>query len=261
MDTFGAAAKRFLYHHLSLKNYLRVVSRLYFVAYRTGWKSSIFEYPRFLKYLAHQGDTIIDIGANLGYYAYIFARHVGPEGKVWAVEPVGPILDVLRRNVKGLPQVEILPYALGAEEKSIRMGNDSSRDTGYFGTGQNFVMEQNASAEAAVEFRAEMRRGSELFSRLERLDAIKCDIEGYEEVVIPEMAPVIEKFLPAVLIETGGEKRTAIRRFFAERGYEAFTLHGNRMRPLEGREDDGKDILFIHSTKKAPFIDRIEPCA
>ena len=33
-----------------------------------------------------------------------------------------PVAEVLRRNLRGLANVEILPCALGAEERTIRMG-------------------------------------------------------------------------------------------------------------------------------------------
>lgn len=94
----------------------------------------------------------------------------------------------------------------------IRMGNATVRTGGYFGTGQNFVME--AGAEADVEFTAEMRRGSELFGHLTRIDFIKCDVEGYEVVIMEEMRPLLERFRPTVLIETGRREPRPYRRAF-----------------------------------------------
>ena len=74
-----------------------------------------------------------------------------------------------------------------------------------------------AGAEADVEFTAEMRRGSELFGHLTRIDFIKCDVEGYEVVIMEEMRPLLERFRPTVLIETGGENRDRIVALFTER--------------------------------------------
>lgn len=84
-----------------------------------------YEYPRFLKYLIAPGDTVIDIGANLGYYSYAMARLTAPSGKVYAVEPVAPIRRVLEHNLRRFRNVEILACALGAEDK--RIGRETER--------------------------------------------------------------------------------------------------------------------------------------
>lgn len=252
----GAAAfvKRMLYRTLSLDRYLRVVSRMFFVCYDTGLgrASEEFEYPYFLKNLISEDDTIIDIGANLGYYSRILAG-LAPRGHVYAVEPVPQICSVLRRNLRGSENVTVYNCALGAEDKEIVMGNDSAAQSGYLGTGRNFVIDSvnTASEHAEMEFGASMRRGSELFGSLEKLDFIKCDIEGYEVAVIPEMASVIERHRPTVLIETGGEKRAVMTEFFTRHGYTGYTLHRGRLAEL--REGDYKDIVFIHDSRRERF--------
>lgn len=38
--------------------------------------------------LVHQGDIVFDIGANIGIYSVPLSRLCGPEGRVWAFEPV-----------------------------------------------------------------------------------------------------------------------------------------------------------------------------
>ena len=115
-----------------------------------------------------------------------------------------------------------------------------ARETGYFGTGQNFV--NDAGGRADVEFTAQMRRGSELFGKLERLDFIKCDIEGYEVIVMREMRPLLERHRPTVLIETGGENRPQIVALFTGLGYTGYTLDRGREIPLT--DDSSKDIIF-----------------
>ncbi len=233
---------RLLYRLLPLEGYLRAVSLLCFAALRLGIgrRSPAMEYLYHLPRLVRPGDICIDIGANLGYYTRPLARLVGPRGRVYAVEPVPPVVAVLRRNLRRRTNVEIFACALGDGERTVRMGNDSVRSAGYFGTGRNFVNESGAAA--AMEFTAPMRRGSELFARLERLDFIKCDIEGYETVVLGEMRPLLERFRPTVLVETGGENRTRIVALFGELGYRGFTLDRGDEAPLA--PDSTKDIIF-----------------
>ena len=238
----GKFIHKILYRTLPLEGYLRAVSRLFFLWQRLGIgrAAPATEYVYLLPKLVRAGDTCIDIGANLGYYARTISRLAGPAGKVYAVEPVAPIRKVLSRNLRRCANTEILPYALGTESKPIVMANDSARETGYFGTGQNFV--NDAGGRADVEFTAQMRRGSELFGKLERLDFIKCDIEGYEVIVMREMRPLLERHRPTVLIETGGENRPQIVALFTELGYTGYTLDRGREIPLT--DDSSKDIIF-----------------
>lgn len=227
-----ALLHKILYRTLPLEGYLRAVSRLFFISYRLGLgrRSAATEYVYHLPRLAKAGDTAIDIGANLGYYARPLSEIVGTAGRVHAVEPVPVVCRVLRRNLRGCRNVEILDCALGAENKEITMSNDSARETGYLGTGRNFV--GDAAGEGAVTFTARMRRGSELFAGLERLDFVKCDVEGYELIVMRELRPLLERFRPTVLIETGGENRPQIIELFTELGYRGYTLENGREIPL-----------------------------
>ena len=255
-----SSIKRILYRRLSLEGYLRVLSAGFFAGLRLGLgrRSAAYEYPRFLKRVVRPGDVVIDIGANLGYYSREMARLVGSGGRVYAVEPVRLILGVLERNLRRCRNVEIVPYALGAEDRTITMVNDSSRYTGYMGTGRNYIpeSEEDERDNRDMEFEAEMRRGSELFADLERLDFIKCDIEGYEGVVIPEMAPVIRRYLPVVLLETGGALRRQMIEMFRGWGYAGYVLQRGRLVSVMRAPE--KDIVFIPGHRHAEFAELIE---
>ena len=239
----GKLFHRILYRLLSLENYLRVVSRMFFLyrALGLGRRGRALEYVYHLPQLVKQGDKVIDIGANLGYYTCPLADLVGEEGRVYAVEPVPVIFSVLKRNVGKRRNVELLNYALGEQERTIEMANDSVASAGYFGTGRNFVSDGELSKDA-VRFTAQMKRGSELFGGMDKIDFIKCDIEGYERVVLPELSPLIEKFHPTVLVETDGESRQQIIRMFTELGYSAYMLVGGKEVILDPESD--KDIIF-----------------
>lgn len=239
----GKLFHRLLYRLLSLEDYLRVVSRLFFLNrwLGLGRTGRALEYNYHLPQLVRRGDVAIDIGANLGYYTRPLADIVGVEGTVYAVEPVPVIFSVLERNVRGCRNVHLMNYALGKEECDVEMANDSVAEVGYFGTGRNFVSE-GALSKSAVRFTARMRRGSDLFGGLERIDFIKCDIEGYERVVMPELRTLIERHHPTVLIETDGETRHEIIEMFSEMGYRAYILEAGREVTLDAESD--KDIIF-----------------
>ena len=239
----GRLFHRILYRLLPLEGYLRVVSRLFFLyrALGIGRTGRALEYNYHLQQLVKEGDTVIDIGANLGYYTRPLADIVGATGEVYAVEPVPVIFSVLKRNVGGRKNVTLLNYALGSEERTIEMANDSVAAAGYFGTGRNFVSDGELSGDA-IRFSAQMARGSKLFADLKRIDFIKCDIEGYERVVIPELQPLIERHHPTVLIETDGETRQEIIKMFSQMGYRAYMLENGKEVTLDAASD--KDIIF-----------------
>lgn len=233
---------KLLYRLLPLKSYLRVMSRMLFLWERMGWgrHSEALEYLYHLKELVGEGHYCLDIGANLGYYTRPLSRLVGPKGRVYAVEPMAPTREVLSYNVRRCANVEILPYALGEERRTVVMANDSARETGYLGTGRNEVHLKREGCE--VEHAAEMRRGTELFGSLPRLDFIKCDVEGYEWAIMQEMRPLLERYRPTVLIESGGENRPRIVALFEELGYRGYTLDQGKEIPLS--TESGKDIIF-----------------
>ncbi len=237
-----SVAHKILYSLLPLNSYLRVVSSLLFAALRVGWgrRNPATEYIYYLPRLIAKGGVAIDIGANLGYYTRPLSKIVGTEGHIYGVEPVAPIFEVLQRNTRGLSNITLYNVALGVEECQITMGNDSVRAGGYFGTGQNFVREGDAKCD--VEFTAKMVRGSELFAGLEHLELIKCDIEGYERVVLHEMLPIIERHRPTILLESGGESRAKMVTLFTSMGYKAYTLHCGEEIPYT--VDSTKDIIF-----------------
>ncbi|MBR5484602.1 MAG: FkbM family methyltransferase [Alistipes sp.] len=239
----GKFFHRILYRLLSLENYLRVVSSMFFLyrALGLGRKGRALEYVYHLPQLVAKGDTAIDIGANLGYYARPIADIIGHEGHLYAVEPVPVIFSVLQRNMRGCDNATLLNYALGEEERQIEMANDSVAAAGYFGTGRNFVSEGELSKDA-VRFTAQMKQGSQLFADLKRIDFIKCDIEGYERVVIPELKPILERHHPTLLIETDGDTRRDIVSLMEGLGYQAYMLKDGVEVPLEVESD--KDIIF-----------------
>src|SRR6186713_2465665 len=55
--------------------------------------------------LIKPGDTVVEVGANIGYFTCRYAKLTGPRGRVLAFEPNPMVLPILQRNVRRHSQV------------------------------------------------------------------------------------------------------------------------------------------------------------
>ena len=120
-----------------------------------------------------RGDTVFDLGGNLGTSAMLFARLAGPSGRVVSFEPV--YHDLLARNARenGLANVAVVPAAVGdrcgeADFAITDEGIDSRIDPGGRGGLRRMV--------PLVTIDEYCRREG-----IGRVNFIKMDIEGAEE--------------------------------------------------------------------------------
>jgi FkbM family methyltransferase len=71
--------------------------------------------------IVRERDTVIDGGANIGFFTVYLAQLVGPKGKVFAIEPGQNNLWKLEENIRinGLKNVEIVrkPLWMGTDKK------------------------------------------------------------------------------------------------------------------------------------------------
>jgi len=252
MSRKGKLIRRIIFKCLSFKQYLFILSNFYFILYKLKILKLIdqYKYHYFISNLINKGDTVIDIGANLGYFSKNFSSWVGINGKVHSVEPVKDVLEVFKINIRKRKNIIIYPYALGEEEKTIYLGNVTMNNQGYIGSGSHFVLNNfDQENKNIIKFPAEMKRASKLFNSIEKINFIKIDIEGYETVVIPEMENLIIKHKPLMLIETKGENRKVIISFFNSRGFKTFVLTGRKLyNSTEINTDKEDDIIVIHDT-------------
>jgi FkbM family methyltransferase len=129
----------------------------------------------FLKSVAKEGMTVIDVGANVGITTVTIAKKIGGKGKVYAFEPLRGYFDVLKRNLSanGLKNVEAFELALmdrvgrvdfyeNELSSSIVSRGSTKKTTVEATTLDNFLEEQ----------------------KVERIDLINMDCEGAELLVL-----------------------------------------------------------------------------
>lgn len=244
--------KAWLYKTLGLKNYLLALQKIFLAGYKSGalkWDEK-YKWHYFVKKIVAPTDTIIDIGANLGYFSYVFSKIINDNGKLYSVEPVKPYRELLEGLLPERSNITIYPFALGnSNEGPVKLGMPPFlQKLQYLRHGTVTILkDENISVDQLI-FEADIKKGSEVFAGLQRLDYIKCDIEGYETVVFPEIKSLLEKHKPLVQLETWGEQLPLMLSFFKELGYTAYNLHKENLTncdKLSLEQIASSDILFV----------------
>jgi FkbM family methyltransferase len=80
----------------------------------------IFEQRCYLQHgiTVRDGDVVIDAGANLGLFSLFVARSV-PGARIYAFEPLPPILQCAERNLRAYTQVKLENLGLAEREREV----------------------------------------------------------------------------------------------------------------------------------------------
>ncbi|MCS7277581.1 MAG: FkbM family methyltransferase, partial [Aquificaceae bacterium] len=104
---------------------IKIKVRLDWASDITYWTNSYENHDELKVFLSHlrEGMTVLDIGANIGFYALHFARKVGPSGKVYAFEPVPEFFERLKEHIALNNMTNIFPIhvALSDQKGSAKM--------------------------------------------------------------------------------------------------------------------------------------------
>jgi len=133
----------------------------------------------FLRAHTPQGGVFVDVGANVGTYAMVLARHVGTSGKVIAIEP-HPVTHArlaFNRSASGFTQVSLVAAAAGPADGELLIETD----------GDNLGASHIVSGERAGNaIRVPSLRLQRILddAGVSRVDALKIDVEGFEDRVL-----------------------------------------------------------------------------
>jgi FkbM family methyltransferase len=197
------------------------------------------------------GDTVLDIGANIGAVTFALAALVGPTGRVHAFEP-NPRLGALLRKARErneARQVVIHETALGAENGSLPLyvpcGNAGAA---------SLVPERQSGEPVTVP----VRRLDDVLKNVGSIRLIKIDVEGFEPQVLAGAESLFKSSRPEAVVfelnrESGPLKNNPTVAFLIQMGYSVYTIPRTFLRVSIRRADInaptvGHDFLALRKS-------------
>jgi len=186
------------------------------------------------------GFVFLDVGANVGTYSLFVARRAGPSSRVLAVEPHPEAHRRLVCNLalNGLDWVETAAVALGEAPGTVELlinsrniGSASLRDGWEPGLSRRRIEVPCETLLALVH-----RHG------LTRIDALKADVEGAEDMVLaPFLAEAPLSLWPRLLIVEDGRRawRQDLLALLHAGGYVTILKSGGNIALAYAAEDSG----------------------
>jgi FkbM family methyltransferase len=208
--------------------------------------------------VVRKGATVLDIGANRGYFSIFFDALVGEAGQVFAFEPMPDNFGALERTVKRnhCHSTVVLQKAVSNSVGSAVMypsGNHlmSSLIGDWAGAGHGELVVETVTVDS-------------LFCNRDRgPDFIKMDIEGGGVYALPGMQGVIQEFRPVLCLESHTPQEDhAIGEVLQSGNYAAFRI-GSTI-PVTDLNADYTSAGGVYGSilgvpKEGPLLSQLKP--
>lgn len=202
--------------------------------------------------LVRPGDTVWDVGANMGLFSFAAAVAAGPAGHVLAVEPDTELAGLLRRSAADAPAgapghapVEVLPAAVSDEQSVARFNiarrNRATSHLAGFGTDMaGGVRSSQLVPTVTLDW---------LATRFPAPDLLKIDVEGAELAVLGGGSQVLARS-PTVICEVMAEHAAAAFDILTGHGY---TVYDGDQRPADRAPQTAAPFNTLALGTRAPL--------
>lgn len=177
--------------------------RMFFPAQRRGFGKFIFAFREnyepelaYLEKILSTGKLFVDVGANFGVYTLVASKLVGATGKVLAFEPTAQTFAVLLQNIALNHSSNVRAFQLALARSKGKawlyhgwdpVGNSLGKDPLYGDEGEEV---QTQTLDEILEENC-----------ITRVDAMKIDVEGAEELVLRGAIKCLTTQNPIVIFE------------------------------------------------------------
>lgn len=204
------------------------------------------------KKVVKEGDVIVDLGANLGYFTLFAAKLAGKKGKVYSFEPEPRNYDYLVKNIElnGYDNIVAAQKAVSDKLGKVKLyicPYDSGHHTinqygGIEAYKPDFVYDN-----AVLDFVEVETIVLDDFFKGQAIDVIKMDVEGAEMLALSGMDGIIRRsknlkmfveFFPLLIKEMGSSPEEFIRKLLEDYNFSIFIIgHDYSMRDFALNEE------------------------
>ena len=160
------------------------------------------EHAYLLKHIAKPSNTILDLGANIGYYALMESKIVGEEGKIIAIEPHPSNFELLNKNINlnKAKNITSTHAAVTDHDGTTKLHLSKLSNVHSVLPSVNYTEEKSIDVPSVSI--------ATILKQYKKIDIIRMDIEGFETVILESIIKINKhkKFTPSILFELHAKK-------------------------------------------------------
>lgn len=178
--------------------------------------------------LVNKGDVVFDVGTNIGETLLNFGMLVGSGGFVYGFEPDEHNFKNVLKNIglNGLKNLHVFNLGVSDRKESVKLYQVDDHNLGM-----NRILSEaearNFSTFSTIETDTLDNIARE--NKIDRVDLIKIDIEGYEMHALRGAFQLLKRHRPRLFVEVGytrllknGTSPTEMVTFLADLGYTVY---------------------------------------
>lgn len=199
-----------------------------------------------LKNIIHEGDSVLDIGANIGFYANLLSDFVGEKGKIYCFEPDSENFKHLLINTKRKKNITLFNKAVSDKSDLLKVYKSKLLNVDH----RTYPVNNYDTIEEVESVNIDELIRNKI---IEKVDIIKIDIQGYELTAFKGMRQLLNEQSDLKIVAEywphgfmrAGSSAVELYDFFVEMGYGFFIISEDNIKKI--------DREFILKNNNKPF--------
>lgn len=207
--------------------------------------------------LCAKGDTIVEVGANVGTETISFLDLVGPNGKVVAFEPDPTLCTRLRDNLSLADTRRLdLRQQAASDTTGVQSFAKASHTTS---SGTGHLIEPDNEERTSQTITVHTVRLDDALATETRISLLAMDVEGYEEACLLGSQQLIQEHRPSVMLEASqsataraGRTLRDLLSLLRDSGYDVSRIGRFGLEPVSLGESTEENWIALHKTTAPP---------